>query len=86
MQRFPICAQRSNDALVPNYLSFFEEVQVDSAPLEVDGVHGLGAASLNVQSLLLWCSGQLPASDHKTLLSSVLDEFAGIQQESGLLL
>jgi len=44
----------------------------------VDGVHGLGAASLNVQSLLLWCAGQLPTSDHKTLLSSVLDKFAGI--------
>lgn len=41
VQRLPVRAQRSNDVLVPDYLPILEEVQVDGAPFEVDGVHGL---------------------------------------------
>jgi len=41
VQRFPISTQRREDALVPYYLPIPEEVQVSSAPLQVDGIHGL---------------------------------------------
>jgi len=41
VQSFPISTQRREDALVPYYLPIPEEVQVSSAPFQVNGIHGL---------------------------------------------
>jgi len=84
VQRFPVQPQRLNDRLAPDDLAVFEEVQINGAAFEVNAVHGLGSAGLEVDGLLLWRSGQFAAGHDKTLLSGVLDQFAGVQQERSL--
>jgi len=41
VQAFPVRAQRRNGGFVPDYFAVTEEVEVGSAPLEVNAVHGL---------------------------------------------
>ena len=84
VQRFPVQPNWFNDCFAPDDLAVFEEVQINSATLQVDAVHGLGSAGLEVDGLLLWRSGQLTAGHDKPLLSGVGDQFANVQQERGL--
>ena len=85
MKRLPVRAERRKNRLIPNDLAVFEEVQVYGAAFQVNAVHSLGAASLEVDGLLFGCTRQFAAGDHKALVSGVLDQFAGIQQECSLL-
>ena len=41
VQELPVLTERGNYGLVPDYLTILEEVQVYSATLEVNGIHGL---------------------------------------------
>ncbi len=79
MKRLPVRAERRENRLIPNDLAVFEEVQVYGAAFEVNTVHSLGAASLEVDGLLLGRTRQFAAGDHKALVGGVLDEFASIQ-------
>jgi len=78
VKTFPVRPKRRKNRLIPDDLAVFEEVQINGAAFEVDAVHGLGSAGLEVDGLLFWRSGQLTAGHDKTLLSGVLDQFAGV--------
>ena len=84
MKRLPVRAERRKNRLIPNDLAVFEEVQVYGAAFQVDAVHSLGSASFEVDGLLFGSTRQFPAGHHESLVCSVLDQFAGIQQECSL--
>lgn len=86
VQAFPIRADGRQYGLVPDYFSVFEKVKISSAPLEVDGVHGLRPTCFEVDGLLLGGTRQFAASYHETLVSGVLHQLAEVQQECGLFL
>ena len=86
VQGLPVRAQRGNSGLVPDDFAITEEVEVSGATLEVDGVHGLRPPRLEIDGLLLRCTGKFPAGNHKTLVSGVLHQLAEIQQKRCLFL
>ena len=56
VQAFPVRAKRGNGCFVPDDLPVLEEVEVGSATLQMNGVHGLTAARLEVDGLLFGCT------------------------------
>ena len=63
VQRFPVQPQRFNHCLVPDDFVVFEEVQINSATLQVDAVHSLGPACLEVNGLLVQHLAELTFRD-----------------------
>ena len=79
VQTFPICTDCSKGSFVPDDFPVQEEVEVSSAALQVDAVHGLRPTRSEVNGLLLRCTGKFPAGNHKTLVSCILHQLAEIQ-------
>ena len=73
VQGFPVSAEWRKDFFVPYDFAVLEEVQVNSAALQMDRVHGLGAPSVEVNGLLLRRTGEFPPGYHETLVGGVLN-------------
>ena len=84
MQRLPVCSKRSQNLLVVNQFSLDKEVEVHGQAFQMQRVHRLAAASLDVKFLLLRGAVKLTGGHHEPLGGCVLNELAHVAQKCGL--
>ena len=79
VKALPILTDRRKSRDVVAEFAVAKEIQVNGASLEVDAVHRLTSARLDIDGLLFWGTGKFTARDYKAQLGRLVDEFGDIQ-------